>query len=130
MRRTNALKEQAHAAGSRCVRPATGSPALQIILSVAAAAVAFSSIVLGKALKLVYSAKLYAIAFLIVTFGAVDEETTDTSVFLLASMRVLGIASGVLLSEIAAVLIFPRSATQASPPDHQGFSHCCPRLPD
>ena len=44
----------------------------------------------------------------------VDEETTDTSVLLLASMRVLGIASGVLLSEVAAVLIFPRSATQVS----------------
>ena len=86
----------------------------QAILSIAAALVAFSSIVLGKALNLAYSAKLYAIAFLIVTFGAVDEETTDTSVFLLASMRVLGIASGVLLSEVAAVLLFPRSATQVS----------------
>lgn len=73
---------------------------------------AFSSVTLGKALNLAYSAKLYAIAFLIVTFGAVDEETTDTSVFLLAAMRVLGIASGVLLSEVAAVLIFPKSATQ------------------
>ena len=51
---------------------------MQIILSVAAALVAFSSIVLGKFLNLAYSAKLYAIAFLIVTFGAVDEETTDT----------------------------------------------------
>ena len=95
----------------------------QVILSAAAAAVAFSSIVLGKALNLAYSAKLYAI----VTFGAVDEETTDTSVFLLASMRVLGIASGVLLSEVAAVLIFPRSATQASwlPPEHPGHTRRC-----
>jgi hypothetical protein len=84
----------------------------QIILSVCAALVAFSSITLGKALNLAYSAKLYAIAFIIVTFGAVDEETTDTSVLLLAAMRVLGIASGVLLSEFFAVIIFPKSATQ------------------
>ncbi|CAL8462165.1 g1696 [Coccomyxa elongata] len=83
-----------------------------ITLSIAAAMVAFSGIVVGKALNLAYSAKLYAIAFLIVTFGAVDEESTDTSVFLLAAMRVTGIASGVLLTELYAVLIFPKSATQ------------------
>ncbi|EIE24279.1 hypothetical protein COCSUDRAFT_41535 [Coccomyxa subellipsoidea C-169] len=83
-----------------------------ITLSVAAALVAFSGIVLGKAFNLAYSAKLYAIAFLIVTFGAVDEQSTDTSVFLLGAMRVTGIASGVLLSELYAVLIFPKSATQ------------------
>lgn len=59
---------------------------LQVILSLAATLVAFSSVVLGKKLNLAYSAKLYGIAFLIVTFGAVDEETTGTSVFLLASM--------------------------------------------
>lgn len=111
-------------AGNREHRPLRCA---QVILSAAAAAVAFSSIVLGKALNLAYSAKLYAIAFLIVTFGAVDEETTDTSVFLLASMRVLGIASGVLLSEVAAVLIFPRSATQASrlPLEQSGYSRQC-----
>ncbi len=85
---------------------------MQITLSVAAALVAFSGIVLGKAFNLAYSAKLYAIAFLIVTFGAVDEQSTDTSVFLLGAMRVTGIASGVLLSELYAVLIFPKSATQ------------------
>jgi hypothetical protein len=85
---------------------------MQITLSVAAAIVAFSGIVLGKAFNLAYSAKLYAIAFLIVTFGAVDEESTDTSVLLLGAMRVTGIASGVLLSELYAVLIFPKSATQ------------------
>ena len=51
-------------------------------------------------------------------YRPVDEETTDTSVFLLASMRVLGIASGVLLSEVAAVLIFPRSATQVCAQQH------------
>ncbi|BDA46028.1 hypothetical protein COCOBI_08-1200 [Coccomyxa sp. Obi] len=83
-----------------------------ITLSIAAAMVAFSGIVIGKALNLAYSAKLYSIAFLIVTFGAVDEESTDTSVFLLAAMRVTGIASGVLLSELYAVLVFPKSATQ------------------
>ena len=59
---------------------------LQVTLSLAATVVAFSSVVLGKKLNLAYSAKLYGIAFLIVTFGAVDEETTGTSVFLLASM--------------------------------------------
>lgn len=85
---------------------------MQITLSIAAALVAFSGIVLGKKLNLAYSAKLYSIAFLIVTFGAVDEQSTDTSVFLLAAMRVTGIASGVLLSELYAVLIFPKSATQ------------------
>ena len=41
----------------------------QIMLSIAAAVVATSSVVLGKKLGLAYSAKLYAIAFLIVTFG-------------------------------------------------------------
>ena len=59
---------------------------LQVTLSLAATVVAFSSVVLGKKLNLAYSAKLYGIAFLIVTFGAVDEETTGTSIFLLASM--------------------------------------------
>ena len=59
---------------------------LQVTLSLAATIVAFSSVVLGKKLNLAYSAKLYGIAFLIVTFGAVDEETTGTSIFLLASM--------------------------------------------
>ena len=59
---------------------------LQVTLSLAATLVAYSSVVLGKKLNLAYSAKLYGIAFLIVTFGAVDEETTGTSVFLLASM--------------------------------------------
>lgn len=61
-------------------------PGLQVTLSLAATLVAFSSVVLGKKLNLAYSAKLYGIAFIIVTFGAVDEETTGTSVFLLASM--------------------------------------------
>ena len=59
---------------------------LQVTLSLAATLVAYSSVVLGKKLNMAYSAKLYGIAFLIVTFGAVDEETTGTSVFLLASM--------------------------------------------
>ena len=59
---------------------------VQVTLSLAATLVAYSSVVLGKKLNLAYSAKLYGIAFLIVTFGAVDEETTGTSVFLLASM--------------------------------------------
>ena len=50
--------------------PKCNAPCSQVILSIAAGVVAFSSIVLGKALNLAYSAKLYAIAFLIVTFGA------------------------------------------------------------
>ena len=62
------------------------SSGLQVTLSLAATLVAFSSVVLGKKLNLAYSAKLYGIAFIIVTFGAVDEETTGTSIFLLASM--------------------------------------------
>ncbi|CAL5227833.1 g10862 [Coccomyxa viridis] len=83
-----------------------------VTLSLAATLVAYSSVVLGKKLNLAYSAKLYGIAFLIVTFGAVDEETTGTSVFLLASMRVLGIACGVIILELTAILVYPRSATQ------------------
>ena len=50
-------------------------PGLQVTLSLASTLVAFSSVVLGKKLNLAYSAKLYGIAFIIVTFGAVVEET-------------------------------------------------------
>jgi hypothetical protein len=60
----------------RPVPRACNAPCAQVILSIAAGLVAFSSIVLGKALNLAYSAKLYAIAFLIVTFGAGETMST------------------------------------------------------
>ena len=105
---------------------------IQVTLSLAATIVAFSSVVLGKKLNLAYSAKLYGIAFLIVTFGAVDEETTGTSVFLLASMVSHPPGTGVEHPDLLTTLSFMSSwqsrlaavarESQAVIPQHAG--HC------
>ena len=62
---------------------------LQVILSLAAALVAGSSVLLGKALKAENSAKLYALTFLLVTFGA-SELDSGKGAFVLAMTRITG----------------------------------------
>ena len=63
---------------------------MQLILSLAAAFVAGSSVLLGKALKAENSAKLYALTFLLVTFGASDLDS-GKGAFVLAMTRITGI---------------------------------------
>ena len=63
---------------------------VQLILSAAAAFVAGSSVLIGKALKAENSAKLYALTFLLVTFGASDLDS-GKGAFVLAMTRITGI---------------------------------------
>ncbi|KAK9806935.1 hypothetical protein WJX72_007993 [[Myrmecia] bisecta] len=79
-----------------------------LVLSVAAFLVAASHVVIGYKLSLENSTKLYALTFLLVTFGSHDPEGALT----LTITRISGIVSGVVLSLITAVLIFPKSATE------------------
>ncbi|KAK9809523.1 hypothetical protein WJX73_008638 [Symbiochloris irregularis] len=81
-----------------------------VILSLAAAAVAATGVLVGKRFKLDNSAKLFTLTFLLVTFGSSDLNSGQGALVLTIT-RIAGICSGVILSEIMAVIVFPRSAT-------------------
>lgn len=81
-----------------------------IALSILAAMAAFLGVWAGAKLKLDYSAKLFTLTFLLVTFGAVKQDNA----LLVMMTRICGICGGVLLSMMASVFIFPRSASQES----------------
>mmetsp|Transcript_8270 Transcript_8270/g.24700 ORF Transcript_8270/g.24700 Transcript_8270/m.24700 type:complete len:646 (-) Transcript_8270:2468-4405(-) len=79
-----------------------------VVLSLLAFTAAFFGVWAGSKLKLDYSAKLFTMTFLLVTFGA----TQDHSGLLIMVTRISGICGGVLLSLLASIVIFPRSASQ------------------
>ena len=74
---------------------------VQLILSAAAAIVAGSSVLIGKALKAENSAKLYALTFLLVTFGASDLDS-GKGAFVLAMTRITGIGGTPWLASLRA----------------------------
>ena len=69
--------------------------------------VASGAVLLGWALGLDYSAKLFVMTFLLVIMGA--EQRSDA--FLVALTRISGIVLGVLLSLALSVCVFPKSAS-------------------
>eukprot|EP00884_Botryococcus_braunii_P008192 jgi/Botrbrau1/17374/Bobra.0494s0001.1 len=83
-----------------------------IFLALAAAFAAYCSVTLGSKYKLPYATKLANTTFLLVTFGSVSVGIEGSR--LLAISRVIGISCGVLLVELGSMLIFPKSATEAS----------------
>jgi hypothetical protein len=81
-----------------------------LIKAVACAALAAVAILIGEEqLKLNYSAKLFQITLLLVTFAAEGSAETEHLYFI---SRVAGIASGVILMLVLSVVLLPKSATK------------------
>lgn len=78
-------------------------------LSVASALFAYACCMASYRLKLDVSMKLTMITFLLVTFGAGDDG--PGAAFETAVTRTAGIATGVVLSLLLSVIIFPKSAS-------------------
>lgn len=69
-------------------------------------AVGFISVLIGRALHLDYSAKLFVMTFVLVVMAA--EHSTDAAI--VAATRISGICFGVICSVALSVVIFPKSA--------------------
>ncbi|KAL3144934.1 hypothetical protein ABBQ32_003441 [Trebouxia sp. C0010 RCD-2024] len=78
-----------------------------IILSLGAAVVAYISCEAAERLKLADSAKLFALTFLLVTFGAHDR----TSALQVCISRISGICIGVGVSLLLSIIVYPSSAS-------------------
>lgn len=78
-----------------------------IVLSFGAAAVAYISCEAAQRLKLADSAKLFALTFLLVTFGAQD----GVSALQVTISRISGICIGVGLSLLLSIIVYPSSAS-------------------
>lgn len=78
-----------------------------LLLAAAAAAASFFSVLVGKRLNLDLSARLFVIAFVIVSFNALQGKDP----FQVAVTRIAGIVSGVLTMVVMSVLILPKSAS-------------------
>ncbi|KAK9857975.1 hypothetical protein WJX84_004815, partial [Apatococcus fuscideae] len=72
-----------------------------------AAAVAVIGVVVGRALKLEYSSRLFCMTYILVLMGA--EVASDA--FLVALTRIGGIVGGVMITLVLAVTVFPKSAS-------------------
>ncbi|KAL3150857.1 hypothetical protein ABBQ32_000610 [Trebouxia sp. C0010 RCD-2024] len=79
---------------------------LSLCLSVCSAAVGFFNVVVEESLS---DANMTALTFLSVVFGTTD---SPTELLLPAITRVAGIISGVLLSLVLSVLLWPKSASE------------------
>lgn len=78
-----------------------------IVLSIGAAIVAYISCEAAQRLKLADSAKLFALTFLLVTFGAQD----GVSALQVTISRISGICIGVGLSLLLSIIVYPSSAS-------------------
>lgn len=81
-----------------------------ILKAVGCASLAAAAILIGeKRLGLNYSAKLFQITMILVTFAAESSDETEVHYFV---SRVAGIAGGVLLMLTLSVILLPKSATK------------------
>ncbi|CAK0786828.1 hypothetical protein CVIRNUC_010042 [Coccomyxa viridis] len=88
-----------------------GQDSDMVFTGVAAFVVAFTAVIVGWALSLDYSAKLFTMTFVLVIMGS--ERASDA--YLVALTRISGIVGGVLVMLLLSVIIFPKSAShQAS----------------
>lgn len=78
----------------------------EVFLVIAASVVGFVSVLVGRALNLDYSAKLYVMTFVLVVMAA--EHSSEAAI--VAATRISGICFGVLCSVVLSVIIFPKSA--------------------
>ncbi|CAL5222233.1 g4567 [Coccomyxa viridis] len=84
-----------------------GQDSDMLFTGIAAFVVAFSAVIVGWALSLDYSAKLFTMTFVLVIMGS--ERASDA--YLVALTRISGIVGGVFVMLLLSVIIFPKSAS-------------------